>query len=56
LYALLEQAKRAAIEPLEGINRLNEIGAMRPRHGWLARTFGHALLVTGLASPPRSRR
>src|SRR5918993_1297636 len=49
LYALLEQAKRAAIEPLEGIRRLNEIGAMRPRYGWVVRTFGHALLVTGLA-------
>src|SRR5918993_53251 len=49
LYALLEQAKRAAIEPLEGIRRLNEIGAMRPTFGWVVRTFGHALLVTGLA-------
>ncbi|WP_159601127.1 threonine/serine exporter family protein [Agromyces humi] len=49
LYALLEQAKRAAIDPLDGIRRLNEIGAMRPRNGWIVRTFGHALLVTGLA-------
>ena len=32
LYALLEQAKRAGIEPLEGIRRLNEIGAMRSRY------------------------
>ena len=37
------------VEPLEGIERLNEIGAMRPRHGWFVRTFGHALLMTGLA-------
>src|SRR5918993_2429541 len=49
LYALLEQAKRGAIEPLEGIRRLNEIGAMRPTFGWPVRTLGHALLVTGLA-------
>ena len=49
LYALVEQAKRAAIEPLEGIRRLNAIGAMRPSYGWFVRTFGHAVLVTGLA-------
>lgn len=49
LYALMEQAKQAVIEPLDGIRRLNEIGAMRPRYGWFVRTFGHALLVTGLA-------
>lgn len=49
LYALLEHAKRAAIDPLEGIRRLNEIGAMRPRYDWFVRTIGHAFLVTGLA-------
>jgi uncharacterized membrane protein YjjP (DUF1212 family) len=49
LYRLLEDARRAAVEPAEGIRRLNEIGVMRPRHGWLVRTFGHAVLTTGLA-------
>ncbi|GGI46396.1 uncharacterized membrane protein YjjP (DUF1212 family) [Agromyces flavus] len=49
LYVLVDEAKRAAVDPLDGIRRLNEIGAMRQRHGWLVRTFGHALLTTGLA-------
>ncbi|MFF2272879.1 threonine/serine exporter ThrE family protein [Agromyces sp. NPDC058136] len=49
LYTLIDRAERAEITPLDGINRLNEIGAMRPRIGWFVRTFGHALLVTGLA-------
>lgn len=49
LYVLIEQARRGAVDPAEGIRRLNEIGAMRPRHGWLVRTLGHALLTTGLA-------
>lgn len=49
LYRLIEDARRAAVPPVDGIRRLNEIGAMRPRHGWLVRTFGHALLTTGLA-------
>ncbi len=49
LYALVGQAKQAAIAPVDGIGRLNEIGAMRPSYGWFVRTFGHALLVTGLA-------
>lgn len=49
LYPVIEQAKRGEIEPGDGIRRLNEIGAMKPSHGWLVRTFGHALLTTGLA-------
>ena len=49
LYKLVEQARRGAIDPTAGIDRLNEIGAMRPPHGWFVRTFGHALLTTGLA-------
>lgn len=49
LYPIIEQAKRGEIEPGEGIRRLNEVGAMKPAHGWLVRTFGHALLTTGLA-------
>ncbi|MGH3692364.1 MAG: threonine/serine ThrE exporter family protein, partial [Microbacterium sp.] len=49
LYELIAQAKTASIPPLDGIRRLNEIGAMRPRLGWVTRTLGHAVLTTGLA-------
>jgi uncharacterized membrane protein YjjP (DUF1212 family) len=49
LYRLLEQARNAAVSPIDGIRRLNEIGAMKPRFGWFVRTLGHALLTTGLA-------
>ncbi|GAA1928369.1 threonine/serine exporter family protein [Microbacterium aoyamense] len=49
LYALLEQAKRAEVTPTDGIHRLNEIGAMKPRFGWAVRTLGHAILTAGLA-------
>lgn len=49
LYLLIEQARRGAVDPAEGIRQLNTIGAMRPRHGWFVRTLGHALLTTGLA-------
>jgi uncharacterized membrane protein YjjP (DUF1212 family) len=49
LYRLIEEARRGAVEPLEGIRRLNAIGTMRPRYGWLVRTLGHAILTTGLA-------
>ena len=49
LYELIAQARTASVSPLDGIRRLNEIGAMRPRLGWVTRTFGHAVLTTGLA-------
>ena len=49
LYTLIEQARRGAVDPSDGIDRLNAIGAMRPARGWVTRTFGHALLTTGLA-------
>ena len=49
LYELIGHAKTGAVPPLEGIRRLNEIGAMRPRLGWFTRTIGHAILTTGLA-------
>ncbi|WP_350348630.1 threonine/serine exporter family protein [Agromyces sp. G08B096] len=49
LYELVARAHTASIEPEEGIRRLNEIGAMRPRHPWPVRVFGHAVLTTGLA-------
>jgi uncharacterized membrane protein YjjP (DUF1212 family) len=49
LYELIAQARTASVPPLDGIRRLNEIGAMRPRLGWVTRTVGHAVLTTGLA-------
>ncbi|WP_315072654.1 threonine/serine exporter family protein [uncultured Microbacterium sp.] len=49
LYELIGQARTGAIPPLDGIRRLNEIGAMRPRLDWFTRTLGHAILTTGLA-------
>ncbi|MGK3949211.1 threonine/serine ThrE exporter family protein [Microbacterium sp. K2] len=49
LYELIAEARTASVSPLDGIRRLNEIGAMRPRLGWVTRTFGHAVLTTGLA-------
>ncbi|QEO14720.1 threonine/serine exporter family protein [Agromyces intestinalis] len=49
LYELIEQAKQAAIDPRAGIDRLNEIGAMKMQRHWISRVFGHAVLTTGLA-------
>lgn len=49
LCALVGEARRGAVAPLDGIRRLNEIGAMRPRLGWATRTLGHAVLTVGLA-------
>ena len=33
LYELVARAERAAVEPAEGLRTLEEIRAMRPRHG-----------------------
>ncbi|WP_395245217.1 threonine/serine exporter ThrE family protein [Agromyces sp. MMS24-K17] len=49
LYDLIEQARSGSIDPRDGIGRLNEIGASRPRHGWVVRVLGHALLTAGLS-------
>jgi len=49
LYRLVATAKQAAIDPLDGITRLNEIGALRPRFGWAVRTLGHSILTMGLS-------
>ena len=49
LYELIKQAKAGEVAPLDGIHRLNEIGAMKPRLGWFTRTLGHAILTSGLA-------
>ncbi|WGD38556.1 threonine/serine exporter family protein [Lysinibacter sp. HNR] len=49
LYTLIHRAERGAIDPIEGIKRLNHIGAMKPQFDWVTRTLGHAILTTGLA-------
>jgi uncharacterized membrane protein YjjP (DUF1212 family) len=49
LYELIGRARAGAVPPIDGIRRLNEIGAMKPRLGWFTRTLGHAILTTGLA-------
>lgn len=49
LYRLLEVARRAGVTPVDGIRRLNEIGAMTPRFGWVVRTLGHGVLTAGLS-------
>ena len=49
LYRLLTLAEQAAIDPQEGIARLAQIRAMRPRFGWVVRTIGHAILAAGLS-------
>lgn len=49
LYRLLGEAKQGEVDPADGIDRLNRIGRMAPSRGWVVRTFGHAVLTTGLA-------
>ena len=49
LYALLKHAEHAEITPADGIRRLNEIGAQKPRFGWVVRTLGHGILTAGLS-------
>ncbi len=49
LYKLIKVAQTGKLDPAEGIRRLNEIGAMKPRFGWVVRTLGHAILTAGLA-------
>lgn len=49
LYDLIGEARTGGVPPLDGIRRLNEIGAMRPRLGWFTRTLGHGVLTAGLA-------
>lgn len=49
LYKLIKVAENGKLDPTEGIRRLNAIGAMTPRFGWVVRTIGHAVLTAGLA-------
>ena len=49
LYRLLNRAERGDIDPEQGLARLAEIRAMRPRFSWWVRTIGHAILAAGLS-------
>ncbi|MCI2956489.1 threonine/serine exporter family protein [Agromyces atrinae] len=49
LYRLVHDAEQGAVDPADGIRRLNEIGSMSPRFGWVVRTLGHAILTAGLS-------
>ena len=51
LYRLLGEAKRGAVDPSVGIDRLNAIGRMAPRRGWFVFWDGvlrFALVVVAL--------
>ncbi|GAA2034166.1 threonine/serine exporter family protein [Agromyces tropicus] len=45
---LVREAREARVTAVDGIRRLNEIGAMPPSRHWFMRTLGHAVLTMGL--------
>ncbi|AYF99239.1 threonine/serine exporter family protein [Protaetiibacter intestinalis] len=49
LHGLLKLAQAGHLDPADGIRRLNEIGAQRPRFAWPVRVLGHAVLTAGLS-------
>jgi uncharacterized membrane protein YjjP (DUF1212 family) len=48
LYELVARAERADVEPAEGLRILEDIRAMRPRHGTASTLLGYALMTVGL--------
>lgn len=48
LYDVVDEAERGAVEPAEGLRRLQEIRAMRPRHGTVLTLLGYAAMTVGL--------
>jgi uncharacterized membrane protein YjjP (DUF1212 family) len=48
LFELLKQAQRAEVPPSEGIQRIQEIVAMRPRFGPAVTILGHVVLTVGI--------
>jgi uncharacterized membrane protein YjjP (DUF1212 family) len=48
LYRIVREAERGSIDPFDGIEQLNAMGAQRPRFGWVVRVLGHAVLTMGL--------
>jgi uncharacterized membrane protein YjjP (DUF1212 family) len=49
LYALVRSASTAALTPAAALDELDAIRAMPPTFGAPVRTFGHAVMTTGLA-------
>jgi uncharacterized membrane protein YjjP (DUF1212 family) len=48
LYELVDEAERGAVEPSDGLRRLEEIHAMPPRHGAVVTVLGYAAMTVGL--------
>ena len=48
LDRLLHEAERGAVRPADGVRRLEELRAMRPRFGAPQRILGYAVLTMGL--------
>ena len=49
LYGVVHEAEDGTLDPADGIRRLNAVGSMRPRFGWIVRTLGHGVLTLGLS-------
>jgi uncharacterized membrane protein YjjP (DUF1212 family) len=49
LHRLLEEAERGAVEPAEGLRRLDEIRDLEPRFGPWASIAGYGVLTVGIA-------
>src|SRR5690349_3577028 len=48
LYELVDEAERGAVAPADGLERLREIRAMRPRRGPFATVLAYAAMTAGL--------
>jgi uncharacterized membrane protein YjjP (DUF1212 family) len=48
LYELVHEAERGAVEPSEGLRRLQAIHAMPPRHGAVVTVLAYAVMTLGL--------
>ena len=48
LYEVVKEAERGAIEPGDGLRRMQAIRAMEPRHGRVATVIGYAAMTVGL--------
>jgi uncharacterized membrane protein YjjP (DUF1212 family) len=48
LYGLLKEAERAEVSPADGVRRVREIVAMRPRFRRVVTILGHVVLTVGI--------
>jgi uncharacterized membrane protein YjjP (DUF1212 family) len=48
LYEVVKQAEHGEIAPGEGLNRMQAIRTMEPRHGHLVTVLGHTMMTVGL--------